>query len=74
MWITNDETLNGAAVFAIKQAILKRDKLKSEFMRRRVRVEEIAAVILMDLIPSRTPDGQRYTVKNLSLALKSLVP
>lgn len=72
VWLTNDQTLNGAAKFAIGQAIERRSKLKSEFMRRR-RLAPLAAEILMELIPARTPDGHRYTRLAVAAALQAII-
>jgi len=73
LWLSNDDTLNGAAKFSVNEAIRKRSTLKSDFMRRR-KIMPLAAGILLELIPARTPDGHRYTLKNIALALAAIFP
>lgn len=72
LWLMNDETLYGACKFAVSQAIERRAKLKSEFLRKR-KLAPLAATILLPLLPARTPDGHRYTHLNVSLALEGLI-
>jgi len=69
-WLMNDKTIHGVATVALKRAKAERETYKSEFLRSRP-VYYYAAVILLGMLPERTPCGQvRYSVKNLREALK----
>lgn len=72
VWISNDPTLYGAAMAALKQGEAYRASLTSNFLKRRP-VYYYAAPILLRLLPNRTPDHKtRYTVLNLREALKAI--
>lgn len=73
LWLSNDETLYSACMYAVKQAEIKRDKLKSDFMRRRFSIARYAAQVVLPLLPTKTPDGQRYTALNVSLAIEAMI-
>jgi hypothetical protein len=71
MWLSNDPNWYNAALFSLERAKQLQAESKSSFQRQ-VSIEARASVILIKLLPERTPDGTRFTKMNLKLALEGI--